>query len=120
MKKLPKKILKRFASIKWDTDGYLANPIQATFSWSKTYIKEDIAIVDFFCSKTDKFPLFSLVGSEKKQLFFITFGAGKNAVYKKINTFDYNCELNKLNLSSDENIFMRSNPVVDKVTINLT
>lgn len=119
MKKLPKKILKRFNSIQWDTNSFLENPIQATFSWSKIYVKEGVVMTDFFCSKTDKTPLFSLVGSEKKQLFFVAFGSGKNAVYKKVNAFNYNCEFNKFNFSSDENIFMSTSPIVDKVTIHL-
>lgn len=119
MEKLPKKILKRFESIKWDTDGYLPYQIDVNFSFSKLYIKDKTTIIDLFIQANDKIPLFSLIVAHEKPAYLIAFGQGKNTVYKKLRNANFNCEVLNVGLAMNmAHLGCKFNPE-HKITVNL-
>lgn len=86
MRKLSKKILKRFESIKWDAKDFIFYPIDLKFQHSSFIMLEDVIIQDFFISENDKYPFISLFMKtldNKKSDALIGFGWGKNTIYKK-------------------------------------
>jgi len=84
--KLQKKTLKRFNSIRWDTDDFISHPIDLKFPHSISTFSENIFIQDFFLSKKDNRPFISIfckTGEDSDKNFLIGFGWEENTFYKK-------------------------------------